>query len=136
MKRIRVIIMGAAGRDYHNFNVYFRNNPRYEVVAFTAAQIPGIAGKKYPKELSGKLYPKGIKIYPEEELSNLIKKFDVDKVVLSYSDLPYMHIMHKSAIVNAAGADFVLSSPGLTMRDSQAEFFYKKTKRKLIWAYC
>jgi len=119
MKRTKVIIMGAAGRDYHNFNVYFRDNPRYEVVAFTAAQIPGIAGKKYPRELAGKLYPKGIKIYPEEELSNLIKKFNVDKVVLAYSDLPYMHLMHKSALVNATGADFVLLGPKSTMLKSR-----------------
>jgi len=111
--------MGAAGRDYHNFNVYFRDNPRYEVVAFTAAQIPGIAGKKYPRVLAGELYPKGIKIYPEEELPTLIKKFDVDKVVLAYSDLPYMHVMHKSAIVNSAGADFVLLGPKSTMLKSK-----------------
>jgi len=119
MKKTRVIIMGAAGRDFHNFNVYFRDNPRYEVVAFTAEQIPGIAGRKYPRELAGKLYSKGIKIYPEDELPNLIKKFNVDKVVLSYSDLPYMHLMHKSAIVNSAGADFVLLGPKSTMLKSK-----------------
>ena len=119
MKKIRVIIMGAAGRDFHNFNVFFRNNPRYDVVAFTATQIPNIAGRKYPKELAGKLYPKGIPIHPEKNLSRLIKKFDVDVVVLAYSDLPYMHVMHKSAIVNAAGADFWLMGPKSTMLKSK-----------------
>jgi predicted GTPase len=119
MKKTKVIIMGAAGRDFHNFNIYFRNNPNYEVVAFTAEQIPGIAGRKYPRELAGRLYKKGIKIYPEDELPKLIKKFDVDKVVLSYSDLPYMHLMHKAAIVNASGADFVLLGPNSTMLKSK-----------------
>jgi len=127
MKKTRVIIMGAAGRDFHNFNVYFRDNPRYEVVAFTAEQIPGIAGRKYPRELAGKLYSKGIKIYPEDELPNLIKKFNVDKVVLSYSDLPYMHLMHKSAIVNSAGADFVLLGP-----KSSIHFRNTKTEKDKI----
>jgi len=111
--------MGAAGRDFHNFNVYFRNNSRYNVVAFTAAQIPNIAGRRYPKELSGKLYPKGIPIYLEKDLPKLIKKFYVDMVVLAYSDLPYMHVMHKSAIVNAAGADFWLMGPKSTMLKSR-----------------
>jgi len=119
MKKIRVIIMGAAGRDFHNFNVFFRNNPRYDVVAFTATQIPKIAGRKYPKELAGKLYPKGIPIHPEKDLTKLIKKFDVDVVVLAYSDLPYIHVMHKSAIVNAAGADFWLMGPKSTMLKSK-----------------
>ncbi len=108
MQRKRIIIMGAAGRDFHNFNVYFRDNEEFEVVAFTATQIPDIDGRKYPAELAGKLYPNGIDIYPEEKLPELIKKFDVDKVVFAYSDVPYDYIMSRSAIVNAAGADFVL----------------------------
>lgn len=107
--------MGAAGRDFHNFNVFFRDNATYEVVAFTATQIPDIHGRKYPKELSGKLYPQGIPIYAEEELSTLIKKYDVDEVFFSYSDLPYDYVMEKSAIVNAAGADFTLLGPKSTM---------------------
>ncbi|MBP7117856.1 MAG: GTPase [Candidatus Cloacimonetes bacterium] len=107
MKR-KVIIMGAAGRDFHNFNVFFRDNKDYEVVAFTATQIPGIDDKKYPAALAGKLYPKGIEIKPESELKNLIKKNNVDLVVLAYSDLPYEVVMHKAALVNATGADFML----------------------------
>jgi len=108
MSRIRTIIMGAAGRDFHNFNTYFRDNDTYDVVAFTATQIPNIEGRKYPKELAGKLYPNGIDIYPESELPELIKKFDVDEVVFSYSDVPYEYVMHKSALVNSLGADFRL----------------------------
>lgn len=107
MKR-KVIIMGAAGRDFHNFNVFFRDNKDYEVVAFTATQIPGIDDKKYPAALAGKLYPKGIEIKPESELKTLIKKNNVDLVVLAYSDLPYEVVMHKAALVNATGADFML----------------------------
>lgn len=108
MQRKRVIIMGAAGRDFHNFNVYFRDNEEFEVVAFTATQIPDIDDRKYPAELAGKLYPDGINIYPEAELPELIKKYDVDQVVFAYSDVPYDYIMSRSAIVNAAGADFML----------------------------
>ncbi|HPV15347.1 MAG TPA: cyclic 2,3-diphosphoglycerate synthase [Candidatus Cloacimonadota bacterium] len=104
----KVIIMGAAGRDFHNFNVYFRDNDQYKVVAFTATQIPGIDDKKYPAKLAGKLYPKGINILPEAELPNLIKKHKVDLVVLAYSDLPHEEVMHKASLVNAAGADFWL----------------------------
>lgn len=115
----RVIIMGAAGRDFHNFNVYFRNNPEYEVVAFTAAQIPNIAGRRYPPELSGPLYPNGIPIYPEEELSELIKKFKVDEVVLSYSDLKHEDVGHKYSTVLASGADFKLLGPKSTMLESR-----------------
>ncbi len=111
----KVIIMGAAGRDFHNFNVYFRENESYEVVAFTATQIPDIHGRKYPSELSGSLYPNGIPIHAEEELPSLIKKHDVDEVVFAYSDLPYEYVMEKSAIVNAAGADFTLLGPNSTM---------------------
>ncbi len=85
MERIKVIIMGAAGRDFHNFNTYFRDNDRYDVVAFTAAQIPNIDDRKYPAELAGKLYPEGIAIYPEEELKDLIKRFKVEQVIFAYS---------------------------------------------------
>jgi predicted GTPase len=113
-----IIIMGAAGRDFHNFNVYFRSNPSYQVVAFTATQIPDISGRKYPPELSGNLYPDGIPIYAEEKLASLIKKHHVDEVVFSYSDLPYAYVMEKSAVVNAAGADFILLGPHSTMINS------------------
>ena len=108
MSRIRTLIMGAAGRDFHNFNTFYRDNEKYEVVAFTATQIPNIDGRKYPAELAGKLYPEGIKIYPESELPDLIKQFDVDEVVFAYSDVPYDYVMHKSALVNSLGADFRL----------------------------
>ena len=104
----KVIIMGAAGRDFHNFNICFRDNDNYDVVAFTATQIPGIYERKYPSELSGKLYPNGIHIYPEKDLTRLIKEKNVDEVVFAYSDIPNSYVMNKSAIVNAAGADFVL----------------------------
>ncbi|MBW6514020.1 MAG: cyclic 2,3-diphosphoglycerate synthase [Candidatus Syntrophosphaera sp.] len=114
MKR-RVIIMGAAGRDFHNFNVYFRDNQDYEVVAFTATQIPGIDDKKYPAELAGSLYPKGIDIHPEAELKNLIQKHKVDLVILAYSDLPHEVVMNKASLVNAAGADFMLMGTQNTM---------------------
>lgn len=106
MERTKILIMGAAGRDFHNFNTFFRNNEQYEVIAFTATQIPDIDDRKYPAELAGSLYPEGIKIYPETELVELIKKFDIDEVVFAYSDVPYDYIMSRSAIVNAAGADF------------------------------
>ncbi len=108
--KIRVIIMGAAGRDFHNFNTYFRNNPKYEVVAFTATQIPGIEGRKYPPELAGPLYPEGIPIYPEEELPNLIKKYNVTQVVFAYSDVSHEYVMHRASIALANGADFRLMS--------------------------
>jgi len=108
MVKKKVIIMGAAGRDFHNFNVFFRDNKDYKVVCFTATQIPGIHGRKYPSELAGSLYPHGIPIYPEEEITMLIKKYDVDDVVFAYSDVPYSYVMQKSAIVNSAGANFVL----------------------------
>jgi len=111
--------MGAAGRDFHNFNVYFRNNSNYEVVAFTATQIPDIAGRKYPVELSGPLYPKGIPIYLEEDLPNLIKKNEIDQVILAYSDLPYQYVMDKASIVLASGADFRLMGPKNTMLKSR-----------------
>jgi predicted GTPase len=100
--------MGAAGRDFHNFNVFFRDNPDYEVVAFTATQIPNIEGRKYPKELAGRLYPAGIPIYPESDLVTLIKKNSIELVVFAYSDVPHEVVMHKASIVLAAGADFRL----------------------------
>ena len=103
---IRTLIMGAAGRDFHNFNVYFRDNSDYQVVAFTATQIPNIEGRRYPAELAGSLYPEGIPIYPESELRELIKKLAVDQVVFAYSDVPHEYVMHKAALVNEAGADF------------------------------
>jgi predicted GTPase len=103
---IKTLIMGAAGRDFHNFNTFFRGNKDYEVVAFTATQIPDIEGRVYPKELAGNLYPKGIPIRAEEELFDLIKKYGVEQVVFSYSDVPHEYVMHKAAMVNAAGADF------------------------------
>ncbi len=110
----KVIIMGAAGRDFHNFNTYFRENKDYEVVAFTATQIPDIHGRKYPKELSGSLYPDGIPIYEEEKITDLIKENNVELVAFSYSDLAYDYVMSKSAEVNAAGADFILLGPNST----------------------
>ena len=109
-----VIIMGAAGRDFHNFNTYFRDNEVYNVVAFTAAQIPDIDGRKYPSELAGKLYPQGILIYAESEVEKLIKDLKVDICVFSYSDVTYHKVMGISAIVNAAGADFKLLGPSKT----------------------
>ncbi len=114
MARIRTIIMGAAGRDFHNFNVFFRDNHDYEVVAFTATQIPNIEGRKYPKELSGSLYPEGISIYAETELINLIKKNNIEQVVFAYSDVPHEYVMHKASLVLAAGADFRLMGTGST----------------------
>jgi predicted GTPase len=103
---IKTIIMGAAGRDFHNFNTFFRGNKDYEVVAFTATQIPDIEGRVYPKELAGDMYPKGIPIHAEQELLELIKKHGADQVVFSYSDVPHEYVMHKASMVNAAGADF------------------------------
>ena len=104
----KVIIMGAAGRDFHNFNLYFRGNENYDVVAFTATQIPDIDGRKYPAELAGELYPEGIPIFAEEEIINLIQKHDVDEVVFAYSDVPHERVMNNASLVNAAGADFKL----------------------------
>jgi len=108
MDRQRVIIMGAAGRDFHNFNTYFRGNRDYEVVAFTATQIPDIEGRTYPSLLAGELYPQGIPIYAEEDLPRLIKDLKVDQVVFAYSDVPHEYVMHKASLVLAAGADFRL----------------------------
>jgi predicted GTPase len=115
MKKVKVIIMGAAGRDFHNFNVYFRNNDAYEVVAFTATQIPGIEGRIYPAELAGPNYPKGIPIYPEEALPKLIREYDVDQVVFAYSDVSHEYVMHKASIALSSGADFRLMGPKTTM---------------------
>jgi len=105
---IKTLIMGAAGRDFHNFNTFFRGNKDYEVVAFTATQIPDIEGRVYPRELAGDLYPGGIPIRAEEELVDLIKQHSVEQVVFAYSDVPHVYIMHKASIVNSAGADFRL----------------------------
>ncbi len=115
MKRKRVVIMGAAGRDFHNFNVYFRDNQDYEVVAFTATQIPDIEGRKYPSELAGNLYQNGIPIKAEEELSSLIIQENIDQVVFAYSDVSHEYIGHKAALVNKAGADFILMGNNNTM---------------------
>jgi predicted GTPase len=111
MKRKNVIIIGAAGRDFHNFNTYYRDNELYNVVAFTAAQIPDIDDRKYPAELAGKLYPEGIPIYSQDKLPELIRDFDVDECIFAYSDVSYETVMGVSAIVNAAGADFTLLGP-------------------------
>ncbi len=115
MSPIRTLIMGAAGRDFHNFNVFFRDNAEYEVVAFTATQIPNIDGRRYPAELAGKLYPKGIPIFPESDLVRLIKELAVDQVIFAYSDVPHEYVMHKASTVLAAGADFRL----MGTRDTQ-----------------
>ncbi len=118
-----VLIMGAAGRDFHNFNTYFRDKKEYNVVGFTATQIPNIEGRTYPKELAGKLYPKGIPIYPESDLTKLIKEKKVDVVVFSYSDVPHEYVMHKGSEVLAAGANFLMLGP----KDTQV-----KSKKPLI----
>jgi len=103
--REKVILMGAAGRDFHNFNMVFKDNEAYEVIAFTATQIPNIEGRLYPPELAGALYPAGIPIYSETDLDRLIKENGVNQVVFSYSDVSYDYVMHKCAQVLAAGAD-------------------------------
>ncbi|MHA2233029.1 MAG: cyclic 2,3-diphosphoglycerate synthase [Candidatus Hodarchaeales archaeon] len=108
MKKNKIIIMGAAGMDFHVFNTYFRDNEEYEVVGFTAAQIPNIEGRNYPMELAGSLYPEGIPIFAESSLPHLISEHSVDQVVLAYSDLPHLEVMHKASIVIASGADFRL----------------------------
>ncbi|MBC8248673.1 MAG: GTPase [Anaerolineales bacterium] len=119
MAKDRVIIMGAAGRDFHNFNVYFRGNKAYEVVAFTATQIPNIEGRIYPPELAGADYPDGIPIYPESKLTELIKELDIDQVVFGYSDVSYDYVMHRASMVLAAGADFRLMGWKETMLKAQ-----------------
>jgi predicted GTPase len=115
MLRRNVIILGAAGRDFHNFNTFYRKNENYNVIAFTATQIPDIDDRRYPAELAGDLYPQGIPIYPEEDLHILIKRFNVKECAFSYSDIPYQKVMSTSSIVQAAGANFVLLGPEDTM---------------------
>ncbi len=119
MDRIRVLIMGAAGRDFHNFNTYFRDKPAYEVVAFTATQIPNIEGRTYPAELAGKHYPKGVPIYPEDELASLIRKERIDQVVFAYSDVSHEYVMHRASLVLATGADFRLMGMNSTQLPSK-----------------
>jgi predicted GTPase len=114
MRKIKVLIMGAAGRDFHNFNTVFRDNDAYEVVAFTATQIPNIAGRRYPPELAGRLYPGGIPIYPEAELTELIKQQHIDQVIFAYSDVSHETVMHRASQALAAGADFRLMGPTCT----------------------
>jgi predicted GTPase len=119
MQRTRVLILGAAGRDFHNFNVYFRGNEAYEVVAFTATQIPNIEGRIYPASLAGDLYPEGIPIHPEEELETLIKKFDIEQAVFAYSDVSHEYVMHVASRVLASGADFRLMGLKTTQLNSK-----------------
>lgn len=119
MKRIKTIILGAAGRDFHNFNTYFRDNERYDVVAFTATQIPDISGRKYPTELAGPLYPKGIPIYPEKDLPSLIKQYKVEQAILAYSDLAYDYVMNIASWILSNGADFRILGPEHTMIKSK-----------------
>ena len=118
MKTKNIIIIGAAGRDFHNFNTYYRNNGEYKVVAFTATQIPDIDGRKYPSELAGELYPEGIPIFSQDQLPELIEELQVDECVFAYSDVGYEDVMRVSAIVNAAGANFKLLGPNSTMLNS------------------
>jgi predicted GTPase len=118
MSRVRVLIMGAAGRDFHNFNTVFRDNGAHEVIAFTATQIPNIEGRTYPPELAGGLYPQGIPIYPEEELVELIRDLNIDQVVFAYSDVSHEYVMHKASQILAAGADFRLIGTKSTMLKS------------------
>jgi predicted GTPase len=118
MRRKKIIIMGAAGRDFHNFNTVFRDNRAYEVVAFTATQIPNIEGRKYPRELAGYLYPRGIPIFPEAELTRLIQNYEIDEVVFSYSDVSFNYVMTKASEVTTAGADFKLLGMQATMLQS------------------
>jgi predicted GTPase len=115
----KVVIMGAAGRDFHNFNVYFRDNKRYNVICFTATQIPDIEGRQYPPQLAGKLYPNGIPVYSDEKLFDLVKDEKVDLVAFSYSDVPHIEVMHKASIVTAAGADFMIIGAPYTMLKSR-----------------
>jgi len=119
MSAIRCIIMGAAGRDFHNFNTFFRDNKDYEVVAFTATQIPHIDERRYPAALAGELYPKGIPIHPEEELETLIRQHEVEQVIFAYSDVPHEYVMHKASLVLAAGADFRLMGTRYTQLKSK-----------------
>lgn len=118
-KKTKVVILGAAGRDFHNFNVCFRNNPKIEVICFTATQIPNIEGRRYPKELAGKFYPKGIPIFPESELENIIRKRRVELVIFSYSDVSHEYVMHRASLALSCGAGFQLLSPKETMLKSE-----------------
>ena len=118
-----VIIMGAAGRDFHNFNVYFRDNQRYRVIGFTATQIPDIEGRRYPPELAGDLYPEGIPVYSDDRLADLILAHSVDLVAFSYSDVPHNEVMHKASVVTAAGADFIIIGAQYTMLQSKSRSF-------------
>src|ERR687892_1517777 len=112
MTRTRVLIAGAAGRDFHNFNLVYRGREEYEVVAFTATQIPNIDGRVYPAALAGELYPDGIRIVPEEELAELVRSENVDEVVFAYSDVTHEHVMHVGSIAMAAGGAFRVPGPG------------------------
>jgi len=114
-ERTKVLIMGAAGRDFHNFNTYFRERQEYEIVAFTATQIPYINDRKYPAELAGPYYPDGIPIHDESEMPQLVREYGVEVVVFAYSDVPYEYVMHRSALVNSLGADFMLMGPDKVM---------------------
>ena len=114
----RVVIMGAGGRDFHNFNVVYRDDPGVEVVAFTATQIPGIADRFYPASLAGPRYPKGIPVRPEEELAEIVRRLSVDEVVFSYSDVSHVDVMHRASLALAAGADFRLLGPRSTLLKS------------------
>ncbi len=118
MARTRVLIVGAAGRDFHNFNVVYRDRPEYDVVAFTATQIPNIDGRVYPAELAGPLYPEGIPILPESALEQLVREHEIDDVVFAYSDVTHEHVMHVASRALAAGASYRLISPTLTMLSS------------------
>src|SRR3989442_8489752 len=118
MARTRVLIAGAAGRDFHNFNLVYRDSPVHEVVAFTATQIPNIDGRRYPAELAGSLYPEGIPILPESALEQLVREHEIDKVVFAYSDVTHEHVMHIGSRALAAGASYRLISPRLTMLPS------------------
>ena len=129
MDRTRVVIMGAAGRDFHDFNVVYRDDPTSDVVAFTATQIPGIAGRIYPAELAGPLYPQGIPIVAEAELERLIHDERVATVVFAYSDVSHETVMHAASRVLAAGADFVLLGPARTMLKSRRPVIAESEKR-------
>jgi len=118
-----VIIMGAAGRDFHNFNVYFRDNKRYNVVCFTATQIPDIDGRQYPAEIAGSMYPNGIPIESDDKLMDLIKENKIDLVAFSYSDIPHMEVMHKASQATAAGADFIIIGAPYTMLESSKRWY-------------
>src|SRR5438132_13647591 len=118
MNRTRVLIAGAAGRDFHNFNLVYRDNDAYEVVAFTATQIPNIEGRLYPAELAGSLYPEGIPILPESALEQLIREHEIDEVVFAYSDVTHEHVMHIGSRALAAGATYLLLAPRVTMLHS------------------